>query len=100
VAWKNGYYYRNRREGKRVISEYIGAGPVAGLVAQLDAHERARIAAERDAWQALKDEQTAIDAPLDAIGAQLEQFVMATLLVSGHHLHRGQWRKMRHAPDD
>ncbi len=46
MAWEsrgNGsYYYRKQRIGGRVVSEYVGQGEVAGLVAQLDAIERTK----------------------------------------------------------
>lgn len=95
MAWKNGYYYRNRRVGKRVISEYVGAGYPAMLCAQLDEHERAKASTERAAWQAEMAEQDAIDQEIDAIGNQLQALVKATLLVAGYHTHKREWRKQR-----
>ena len=51
MGWKrikNGsYYYRVRRQGGRVKSDYVPVS-VAPLVAQLDAHERER--KEMDAY--------------------------------------------------
>ncbi len=34
------YYTRSRREGGRIVREYIGRGEVAELMAQLDALDR------------------------------------------------------------
>ena len=32
----NSYYYRKKRDGNRVISEYLGCGELAYLIAQFD----------------------------------------------------------------
>ena len=36
----NIYYYRKKRDGNRVISEYLGKGEMALLFSQLDKMER------------------------------------------------------------
>lgn len=95
MAWKNGYYYRNRREGKRVISEYIGGGPVASLVAELDAHERRQAEQEAARWREFVAEQTAVDQRLAELGMQLNELVDAALKASGYHSHHGEWRLKR-----
>ena len=55
MAWEkrgnNSYYYQKRRIGDRVVSDYIGAGPVAEMIALTDADERQRKEYERQQWQ-------------------------------------------------
>jgi len=49
MGWdKDGRYYtRSRREGGRVMREYVGRGPLAELEAAYDRSQRERRAAER-----------------------------------------------------
>lgn len=95
MAWKNGYYYRNRRQGGKVVSEYIGTGAAAELLAQLDAIEQEKLKFEREAFRRLIAEQQAIDEQIDAVGDALTALVDATLLANGYRQHRRQWRKKR-----
>lgn len=92
---KQRVYYRKRRIGDSVRSEYVGAGYSAELMAQLDAHERQQAEVCRRAFEEIQRREDAIDRQIDSIGEQLQQLVDATLLVSGYHQHRRQWRKQR-----
>jgi len=100
MAWltsKTGrrYYYRRRKVGGRVTSEYVGAGPVAELIAQHDEIERHRAEAQRQAWLRVKAERDALDREIDALGELVRQYVTALMLVSGYHQYKRQWRKKR-----
>jgi len=90
------YYYRKKRIGDKVRSEYIGAGYGAELVAQLDEHERQQAEQKRQAWQAIKDEQARLDATVNDVSAVVDAYVTAFLLAVGYHTHKRQWRKYRH----
>ena len=57
------YYYRKRRHGDRVISEYVGAGELAEAAANLDALERELRQAERQ----IREELRALDAQVDEV---------------------------------
>ena len=96
MAWeKRGnkrYYYRKRRQGGRVVSEYVGAGELAETCAQLDALERQLRQAERQRLQELR----ALDAQLNHVCDLIRALTYAALLTTGHHTHKGQWRKKRH----
>ena len=88
-------YLSNRVNGKPKKT-YVGAGPLADLLAaeleERKAARRARAEA-RAAWEA---KATAADAPLDELCAELDQAAAATLLALGYHRHdRGPWRKKR-----
>jgi hypothetical protein len=99
MAWedRNGrrYYYRKRREGRRVVSEYIGAGVAGELSAMLDAEDRSISRQDRAAWQATK--QSADDLATQA--RRVEKFTKAltraALMLSGYHAPSREWRKRR-----
>jgi hypothetical protein len=95
MPWKNGYYVRNRREGKTVVAEYIGHGDFARLLARLDEHERQ----QRQAAQAAEREELDRLAAEDARYAELDEMIGAVVaglhIATGHHTHKRQWRKKR-----
>jgi hypothetical protein len=47
MGWDKGRYYtRSRKDNGRVVREYVGAGQLAALAAQMDALEREKREAE------------------------------------------------------
>lgn len=86
------YYYRKRRQGGQVVSEYVGAGELAETTAALDALERDLRQAEQRRWEAIQ----AADAQVDQVADLVQALIHAILLATGHHTHKGQWRKKRH----
>ena len=106
MPWKqrgnNRYYYRSVREGGRVRSEYIGAGKLAPLVAELDQLDRERRQQERWEAQRARNAFAELAATPDAIILLLEQAqraVAAALVEAGYHQHKRQWRKKRATKD-
>jgi len=96
VAWKNGYYYRNKRIGGQVVSEYVGGGYLGVFVQQADEHERQEAIEKRQAWQATVDAEQELDTMLDEVTALVNAYAGALLLVNGYRQHkRGKWRKRR-----
>ena len=96
MAYLRGrYYYRSRREGRRVVTEYLGAGELAQAIAQLDVLEQWERAQERAAIRAERAREREVDRNLDAAGDLLRLLAQATLLVNGYHAHKGQWRRRR-----
>jgi hypothetical protein len=99
VAWEDRgnrqYYYRKRRIGNRVVSEYVGAGLRAELTAEEDMLEREHRKRERQEWNELKSEVQALDRELDSVGDLTRCLTRASLLLAGYHPHKGQWRKKR-----
>jgi hypothetical protein len=96
MGWDRGYYYRVRKVNGRVVREYVGRGPIAELVAQMDGLERQQREAERAAWLVKWAEQNALDAPLDELNELADLLARAALLAAGFHQHkRGEWRKRR-----
>ena len=95
MAWEQHdnrrYYYRKRRDGQRVISEYVGSGAAAQEAAALRAiaYEARRARSRR--WAAL----CAVDDQVDQACDLVQALAQGALLVTGHRLHKGQWRKTR-----
>ena len=96
MGWERGYYYRARKVAGRVVREYVGAGRMAELAAQLDAIERQERQTKRAARQAEKAELAALVANLKALAERVDLVARAALLAAGFHQHkRGEWRKKR-----
>ena len=97
MGWDKGRYYtRSRKVNGRVIREYVGAGEIAVLVAQMYAIQREEREAERAARRAVRAELDALDAPLDRMCQEVELLARAALVVAGFRQHkRGEWRKRR-----
>jgi hypothetical protein len=101
MAWEpkasQRYYIRKKRSGRRVVSEYIGHGPLAELIAAHDEERRAAEQEQREAeqlrFEQVKARTAEIDGPLDAANDAIMDLVAASLLLSGYHRHKGQWRK-------
>jgi len=101
MAWETRrgqrYYYCKRRQGQRVVSEYIGTGSFADILAEIaEGRRRERIyecGQEEDARRRVG----AQDAAADAITEMVSTLSTATLLVAGCRTHRGQWRRQRWA---
>ena len=87
------YYYRKRRQGGRVVSEYVGAGELAGAAAALDALEREIRRAERQRRAQLR----ALDAQIAQVCDLIRALTDAVLLINDYHTHKVQWRKKRYA---
>lgn len=96
MAYKRGrYYYRSKREGQHVRTEYLGTGVLALAIAELDAEERERQRQEQAIVRAEQEAQRAIDRKIDEEGDLVRTLTRAVLLVSGYHNHKGQWRRRR-----
>ena len=89
------YYYRKYKQGGKVISQYAGAGYAALLSEQLTKAASLDAEYKRQAWAAIKEEEDRLDKIVEEIGAVSQQLVTAILLVTGHHQHKRQWRKIR-----
>lgn len=99
MGWKtiNGrrYYYQARRVGRRVVTEYVGGGRVAALIAEFDGQNRAARAAALDAERARRQEDRDLDAALDTLVTEARSEADALIEAAGYHLHKRQWRRRR-----
>jgi len=89
------YYYRKKREGKRVVSEYVGGGEWAHAVYTLEAIDRE----EREYEHAIRkrdiDQERMTNREIDALGDMIRALTGAVLLANGYHTHKGTWRRKR-----
>jgi hypothetical protein len=90
------YYTRSRKEGGRVIREYVGGGVLGETAALEDEYERRR--REEDA-AFRKEERERLDAlvePVVELCEAAEVIASAALIAVGYYKHnRGEWRKRR-----
>jgi len=91
----NLYYYEKRREGDRVVSDYVGSGIVADLAQKRAEIERAKRAAERERLRAAKMSMAESDQALDRFSDLVDTLMAAELVSMGFHQHKRQWRRRR-----
>jgi hypothetical protein len=99
MAWeeRNGrrYYYRKRRKGKHVISDYMGAG-LAGEIAEIfDIEDREETEYKRAEFRKQKASAEEIDRQAREAEKYTRAITQACLLLAGYHVHKRQWRKLR-----
>jgi hypothetical protein len=93
------YWYRSRRVGGRVISEYRGAGEAGALLAEIDNAEQRQARAERQRERAGQDEARAVQAALGDLACASDELVAEVLTAAGYYRHqRGAWRRRRRRP--
>ena len=94
------YYYRARRDGDRVIKEYVGPEDSlkAKNAAKEDTETRATKATIRSVEQERRQVFEATQAQVAALGQMAGDIINGALLAAGFHQHcRGTWRRKRHA---
>jgi hypothetical protein len=90
------YYTRSRREGGRIVREYVGSGPLAELMALADENDRQRRQEEARAWKREREGLEREDETAGALCELAELLNRAALVAAGYRLHnRGEWRKPR-----
>ena len=89
------YYYKKRRVGSKVVSEYQGGGEVVSILQHIQARERAEKAAERERLRAERMSMAEIDKQLDDFSRMVDTFMTAELISKGFHQHKRQWRRRR-----
>src|SRR4051794_3897126 len=103
MGWRqignHSYYYRTRRRGGRVVSEYLGRVEAAGLIAQLEALDRQEREAERERSRAEREQAEREDAEIRAWFDRVQAVADAALYAAGYHKRKGQWRRRRHGGD-
>ena len=99
MAWEKrgnrSYFYRKKRIGGKVKSEYVGAGEVAELIARREylVKQCGDAAAEKQNRERIQAD--AIDEQINELSEINQILVDALFLVNGFHQHKRQWRKIR-----
>jgi hypothetical protein len=88
-------YTRSRREGGRVIRQYIGVGIIAEIAAQEDQEERQRRLEDREQRRREREEATSTLEALTAFAAATDAEAHRQLSAAGYRCHRGEWRRRR-----
>jgi hypothetical protein len=95
-----GYYYRSERIGRRVVKQYVGAGPVAQHAAELAL--RALEARRREACEAQTERQRhqALETSVQEFCGTCQLWAQIALVAAGFYQHRrSEWRR-RHGRRD
>jgi len=90
------YYYRKRRVGRRVVSEYVGSGLIAEMVSEQDEMDRQQRMQDRQSFEKHIARNKKMDDELDSVIEMTRAVIRARFLLSGFHPHKGQWRKKRY----
>jgi hypothetical protein len=91
----NLYYYRKKRDGDRVMSEYVGNGRMAQRISVEDREERERKWKEIEAMAQKRDSFRVVDQHAVQTSRLIKQVAEVFLIMAGYHKHKGQWRKAR-----
>ncbi len=90
------YYTRSRKEGGRVVREYVGRGPLAELAAETDTLERLQRHEEAKAWRRERETLEDLDQTIEDLYEAAGVLARASLLAAGYRQHnRGEWRQRR-----
>lgn len=89
------YYYRKRRQGKQVVSEYVGSGLVGDLAAISDHEEKFKTDVQSAQLHVQKAEFASLAGEIRQAEEYTKAFTRAVLLLAGYHAPRRQWRKRR-----
>jgi hypothetical protein len=90
------YYTRSRKEGGKVVMEYVGGGVLGEIAALEDEYERRRREEEAAFFHEECERLDALLAPVEELCEAAEVIARAALIASGYHQHnRGEWRKRR-----
>jgi hypothetical protein len=90
------YYTRSRKEGGKVIREYVGGGLLGELAARMDAEGRRLREEEKVSRREERERLDTLLAPVEELCEAAEVIARSALIASGYRRHnRGEWRKRR-----
>ena len=91
----NLYYYHKRRDGERVVSEYVGNSDIAFSLARLSADLEESRKNDRRLEQVRREQEIELNKRLDKISQDIDVMVSATFVLAGYHQHNREWRLKR-----
>ena len=91
----NLYYYQKRRDGERVVSEYVGNSDIAFSLARLSADLEESRKNDRRLEQVRREQEIELNKRLDKISQDIDVMVSAALVLAGYHKHNREWRLKR-----
>ncbi len=102
MAWETRergglYYTRSRREGGRVVREYVGGGLAGLLASEADRIERERREVQNCRHRQELERLRRLCAPVDVLSEVAEVLTRAEFIAAGYHRHKGEWRRGRNA---
>jgi hypothetical protein len=89
------YYTRSRRDGERVVREYIGGGELGRIVSKGDAMRRAALEAKRKREREELERLKTADAEVEELYTMVDTLMSAALVAAGYRNHKGEWRLRR-----
>ena len=89
------YYTRSRREGGRVVREYLGAGEFAEALARSDEAIRRARQMKRERGLVEAERLRELAAPVLRLDEAADALLRAELVAAGFHRHKGVWRRGR-----
>lgn len=88
-----GRWYRSVKVRGKTRKEYIGVGPAAEHLAELDRQASLVRQAEQAARRERKTDMEALEIELDGMDESMEQLARAAMLAAGYYEHCRVWRK-------
>src|SRR5262249_43390625 len=96
MPWCRGCYFRSRRVGGKVVSEYVGSGPLARAAAAVDEAARQERRGRRAAGQRRMAPADEIEHWAEQGSDEADGMRGAAMRAAGYHRPgRGRWRKNR-----
>lgn len=98
LEWRGAagpYYYKKRRRGSQVCSEYVGGGELGRLAYALDVHTQAERAQQREELCRMVDRERTVDLAVAEFAATVQILADVALIAVGYHAPCRAWRLSR-----
>jgi hypothetical protein len=82
---EKSYYYRKKREGGRVVSEYLGRGESAVLLSQFDRYDQLKNQINAEEKRKSREKEAEIDCKFKEIEQEINVLVEKFLMENGFY---------------